>query len=100
MTKLISLAFLSIFLTSCGGDGSSASSSASITTTTTPSQQLATTVTSLCETNCDATVPDGHPSSQLQDAINALNPNASTSIRPNNPSAQLEATIAALKAKN
>ena len=90
------LAILSIFLSSCGGGSSSTITSSP---TVTPSQQLEATVTSLCKTNCNATVPADNPSSRLEATIKALNPNASTTIPADNPSARLEATITALQAK-
>jgi hypothetical protein len=96
MLKLISLAFLSILLASCGGSSSSTTTSS---TTITPSQQLEAAVTGLCKTNCNDAVPADNPSSRLEATIKALNPNASTSVPADNPSARLEATIAALQAK-
>ena len=94
MTKLISLAFLSILLVSCGGGSSS---SATSSPTVTPSAQLEATVTSLCTTNCNATVPPDNPSSRLEATIKALNPIASSTVTADNPSARLESTISRLQ---
>ena len=77
MTKLVSLAFLSILLASCGGGSSSTTTSS---TTATPSQQLEATVASLCTANCNATVPADNPSAQLEATIARLQSSQQTSL--------------------